>query len=171
MQPEEPKEVEPATAEVQASRLKIAKNTWMVNFRDWEETMADAIAAKDVELQRLNEEKAKLLEHAKKIREQHAVELTELQGRISTLNLIEKTSVNTDKLAGLDRDVLTSLWDRNDNIKTKFSVDQQTLFGRIVHTFDGRSGSVDEPEGGATNESWGCGVRVPTRLRLQEGKS
>ena len=54
--------------------------------------------------------------------------MTELQGRISTLNLIAKSAEdNSNKLAGLGRDVLTTLWNRNDTIKTKFSEEQQHI--------------------------------------------
>ena len=106
----------------------------MTNFQEWESTIAEAVAAHETEQQRLDEAKAKLYEHAKKIREQHAVEINELQGRINTLNLIVKTAGNANKLAGLDRDVLTQLWDRNDTIKTSFSVDQQNTLGQIMKT-------------------------------------
>ena len=78
VEPEEPKEVEPATADKEASRLKIAMHTNMDNFRIWEQEMADAVAAKDVELQRLTVEKEKLVNHAKDVRQQNAVEVTEL---------------------------------------------------------------------------------------------
>ena len=50
------------------------------------------------------------------------------------MNLIVKTAGNTNKLAGLDRDVLTQLWDRNDTIKSSFSVDQQNTLGQVMKT-------------------------------------
>ena len=50
------------------------------------------------------------------------------------MNLIVKTAGNANKLAGLDRDVLTQLWDRNDTIKTSFSVDQQNTLDQIMKT-------------------------------------